>query len=323
MPTTVLRSLGPTPNLGLGCLSISGYYGECSVADGMALIDLAVDLGIRLFDTSDSYGPYTNEVILGQAVAGRRQSVLLATKFGNLYGRDGQWLGVSGDPDYVPLACEASLRRLGTDYIDLYYLHRADTSTPIEETVGAMARLVESGKVRAIGLSEASPEAVLKANGVHPLTAVQTEYSLFSREVEEGLLPVLREAGAALVAYAPLGRGLLSASVPPTALEVGDVRARYPRFRAENLRRNQELLAPLNDIARQRATTTGAVALAWLLGKGDGVLAIPGTRSRDHLRENVDAADFTLTAAELARLDAAYRPGVAFGDRYSDMEGLR
>jgi aryl-alcohol dehydrogenase-like predicted oxidoreductase len=316
------RSLGglAVPAIGLGCMALSGMYGTPEETGSLRLLDRALELGCTFLDTSDAYGPFTNEKLLGRALAGRRDRVILATKFGNVRRGDGSFLRVNGDPAYVPQACDASLRRLGTDHIDLYYLHRVDPQVPIEDTVGAMAELVTAGKVGHLALSEAAPATIRRAHAVHPITALQTEYSLWSREPEAELLPVLRELGIGFVAYAPIGRGFLAGRFSdPAELGAGDVRRAHPRFQGENLRLNSALAARLRAVAEDRGVTPAQLALAWLLAQGDDIVPIPGTASIGHLEQNIAAAALTLSAAEMASIRDAFPPGVAAGPRYADM----
>jgi aryl-alcohol dehydrogenase-like predicted oxidoreductase len=305
--------------LGLGCMGMSEFYGKGDDAESSAVIHRALDLGCTFLDTADMYGPFTNERLVGRAIAGRRQEVVLATKFGNERREDGSWVGVNGRPDYVRQACDASLERLGVDHIDLYYQHRVDTQVPIEETVGAMAELVEAGKVTHLGLSEAGAGTIRRAEAVHPITALQSEYSLWSREVEEEILPTVRELGIGFVAYSPLGRGLLTGAYRSAAdLPEGDTRtSRFPRFGPEHLDRNLVMVERVRELAERKGCTPGQVALAWVLARGDDVVPIPGTKRRHYLEENLAALEVSLDADDLAWIEANI--GEASGDRYADM----
>lgn len=306
--------------LGLGCMGMSISYGTPNDDESTATIRRALDLGVDFLDTSDAYGAGVNERLLGTAIRGRRDEVVLATKFGNRRNApDGRT--VDGRPEYVRQACEASLERLGVDVIDLYYQHRVDPSVPIEETVGAMAALVLAGKVRYLGLSEAGAETIRRAASVHPIAALQTEYSLWTRDVEEEILPLCRDLGIGFVAYSPLGRGFLTATITRSGdLIEKDRRHDHPRFHEENLSHNRRLLDPLQAIAGECGCTPAQVALAWLLSRGDDVVPIPGTKRRGYLEENVKALDVSLTEAQLERLKAAFSPGVAAGARYPEKQ---
>jgi aryl-alcohol dehydrogenase-like predicted oxidoreductase len=301
-------------------MALGGMYGAPDRSASLRLVDRALELGCTFLDTSDAYGPYTNEELLGQALAGHRDRVVLATKFGNVRKPDGAFLRVNGDPAYVPQACDASLRRLRTDYIDLYYLHRVDPRVPIEDTIGAMAELVSAGKVGYLGLSEAAPETIRRAHAVHPITALQTEYSVWSRDPEQEILTVTCECGIGFVAYAPVGRGFLAGRfTDPEQLVATDVRRQHPRFQGDNLRSNAAVAARLRAIAEARGVTPAQLALAWLLAQGDDIVPIPGTASIEHLEENFASAAVELSPAELASISAAFPPGAAAGDRYADM----
>jgi aryl-alcohol dehydrogenase-like predicted oxidoreductase len=301
--------------LGLGCMGMSAMYGGATEKEARSVIHRALDLGVTMLDTSDAYGPYTNEELIGRAVAGRRDEVVIATKFGAAIPGV---LAAHGDPESVRRSCDASLSRLGIEYIDLYYQHRVDFTVPVEETFGAMAELVRAGKVRYLGISEASAERIHRAHAVHPLTAVQTEYSLWSRDLETTILPTLRELGIGLVPYSPLGRGFLTGTITSTdKLADNDVRkVRLPRFQDENLGRNLGLLESLQAVAGRLGATPGQVALAWVLAQGDDVVPIPGTRRVTYLEENLAATGLTLTDADLRELDSAFPPGAAAGGRY-------
>jgi len=309
---------------GLGCMGMSEFYGPTDETEAIATIHRALALGVDFLDTADIYGPFTNEWLVGRALAGRRHEVVLATKFGNERREDGSWVGVNGRPEYVRSACEASLARLGVDHIDLYYQHRVDKTVPIEETVGAMATLVGEGKVRYLGLSEASPATIRRAHAVHPITALQTEYSLWSRDPEQAVLPAVRELGIGFVAYSPLGRGFLAGRFrsPEDLRDEGDFRHRHPRFQDDNLTRNLELLGRLEEIARGKGVTPAQLALAWVLHRGTDVVPIPGTKKRRYVEENVAAAAIELSDDELARLDEALPLGATAGQRYADMKTI-
>jgi aryl-alcohol dehydrogenase-like predicted oxidoreductase len=319
MDVRPLGTHGPTVSaMGLGCMGMSEFYGTRDDDESVLTIHAALDAGLVFLDTADMYGPYTNEELVGKAIADRRDKVILATKFGILRDpADPTKRGVSGRPDYVRASCEGSLKRLGIDTIDVYYLHRVDPATPIEDTVGAMAGLVREGKVRWIGLSEASPETLRRASRVHPIAALQSEYSLFSRDVEAEVLPACRALGIGFVAYSPLGRGFLSGRYRSLAdFPEGDYRRTAPRFQGANFAKNLALVAKVEEIARRRRATPAQVALAWVLSRGEDVVPIFGTKSRDRLQENLDAADLVLEKSDLDELAAVFPPGAAAGERY-------
>jgi aryl-alcohol dehydrogenase-like predicted oxidoreductase len=312
-----LGKLGPEVSaIGLGCMSLSGVYGKSDDETSISLIHYALDRGIDFLDSADLYGWGHNEEVVGRALRGRRDRIVLATKFGQVKTATGQ--GVDGSPAYVQKACEASLQRLGVDVIDLYYQHRVDPNTPIEDTVGAMARLVEQGKVRHLGLSEARPETIRRGHKVHPLAAVQTEYSLLYRTEAEETLRTTRELGIAFVAYAPLGRGFLTGSIRVLDDVKGDRRGEHPRFVAENFFRNRTLVANIEAMAREKDCTPSQLAIAWLLAQGPDIVPIPGTKRKERLDENLRALAVALTPADVARLSAAFPPGAAAGERYPD-----
>jgi aryl-alcohol dehydrogenase-like predicted oxidoreductase len=305
---------------GLGCMGMSEFYGSADEGEAREVINRAIDLGVSFLDTADMYGPFTNEKLVGEAIAGRRDEIVLATKFGNVRGENGERLGVRGDPEYVRRCCEDSLRRLGVERIDLYYQHRVDPKVPIEETVGAMAELVEQGKVAHLGLSEAAPETIRRAHATHPIAALQTEFSLWSRDPEDELLPTVRELGIAFVAYSPLGRGFLTGQIRSLEdLDSDDFRRHSPRFEGENFARNLELVERVEEIAAEKGVKPGQLALAWVLAQGEDVIPIPGTKHLAYLEENVAAAEIELSEEELRRIDGAAPQGSAAGDRYADM----
>ena len=321
MKTRKLGSQGlEVSELGLGCMGMSEFYGTGDEEESIATIHRAIELGVTFLDTADMYGPFTNEKLVGKAISDRRDRVVLATKFGNERKEDGTMVGVNGKPDYVRDACEASLQRLGVDHIDLYYQHRVDTETPVEETWGAMKELVEAGKVRYLGISEAAPETIRKAHAVHPITALQTEYSLWSRDVEDEILPTVRELGIGFVPYSPLGRGFLTGQIETFEdLPEGDYRRNSPRFQGENFDKNLELVEKVRQIADEKGVAPSQLALAWLLHQGEDIVPIPGTKRREYLEENAAATEIQLTDEELSRIDEVAPKDVAAGDRYPDM----
>ena len=321
METRRLGSQGlETSAQGLGCMGMSEFYGDRDDGESIATIHRAIELGVTFLDTADMYGPFSNERLVGRAIAGRRDEVVVATKFGNERREDGSWVGTNGRPEYVRAACDASLARLGIEVIDLYYQHRVDRETPIEETWGAMAELVEAGKVRYLGLSEAAPATIRRAHAVHPISALQYEYSLWTRDPEDEVLPLARELGIGLVPYSPLGRGALTGAIKTTDdLDEDDFRRRNPRFQEENLRQNVLRIERVEEIAREQGVTPAQLALAWVMAQGDDVVPIPGTKRVRYLEENAAAAAIELSADDLSRLDEAFPKGSTAGARYPDM----
>lgn len=306
--------------IGLGCMGMSEFYGTASEEQAIETIRYALDHGVNFLDTADMYGPFTNEKLVGKAIKGRRDELILATKFGNERREDGSWVGVNGKPEYVKKACDASLRRLGVDYIDLYYQHRVDPTVPIEETIQAMADLVKEGKVRYIGMSEAAADTIRKAAKVHTITALQTEYSLWTRDPEGEILDTVRELGIGFVAYSPLGRGFLTARfVTPEDIPENDFRRNNPRFQGENFVTNRKLVDKVETLAKEKGCKPGQIALAWVMTQGDDIVPIPGTKHVEYLKENIAAGDIELTAEDLAYLDRAAPRGETAGNRYPDM----
>jgi aryl-alcohol dehydrogenase-like predicted oxidoreductase len=312
-----------TSTLGLGCMGMSEFYGTADEGEAIATIHRALELGVDFLDTADAYGPFKNERLVGRAIKDHRDEVVLATKFGSVRNEEGERLGVRGDREYVLAACNASLERLGTEHIDVYYQHRVDPKTPIEETVGAMAELVEQGKVRYLGLSEAAAETIRRAHAVHPISALQSEYSLWTRDVEDEILPAIRELGIGLVAYSPLGRGFLSGRIHSVDdLEASDFRRANPRFQGENFQKNLDLVERVEELAASKGCTAAQIALAWVLAQGEDIVPIPGTTRVKNLEENVSALDVELSDEELRDLEAVFPKGAAAGDRYADMSAI-
>jgi len=320
MQTRILGDDLTVSAIGLGCMGMSEFYGSADEQEAIEVIHYALDNGVNFLDTADMYGPFTNEKLVGKAIKGRRDDVVLATKFGNQRGPNGEFRGVNGRPEYVKQCCEDSLQRLGVDHIDLYYQHRVDPKVPIEDTIGAMKRLVEEGKVRYIGMSEAAAETIRRASKVHKITALQTEYSLWTRDPEGEILDTVRELGIGFVAYSPLGRGFLTARwEKPEDIPENDFRRNNPRFKGDNFYKNMEMVKRFKEIADEKSVKPGQLALAWVLAQGDDIVPIPGTKHVEYLKENIAAASITLSDEDLRRLDEAVPQGSTAGARYPDM----
>ena len=323
MQQRILGSELKVSAIGLGCMGMSDFYGKATESDAISVINYAIANGINFLDTADMYGPFTNEKLVGKAIKNKRDKVILATKFGNQRAEDGTFIGINGKPDYVKQACEASLKRLGVDYIDLYYQHRVDTSVPIEETISAMSGLVKEGKVRYLGMSEAASDTIRRAHKIHPITALQTEYSLWTRDPEEEILKTIRELGISFVAYSPLGRGFLTGRWrKPEDLPENDWRRQQPRFQGENFYKNLEIVKVIVGVAKQKGVKPSQIALAWVLAQGQDIVPIPGTKTLKYLKENIEAIDINLTEDEIKTLNEQLPAGLTSGDRYPNMSSV-